>query len=567
MKFKSIGPILAILLMSVFLNLWGANHDMPYCYEHDEINFVVTALKVGNGNLDLNYFYHGSFLYYFLFFEYLIFYFIKLFSGHVQTVTDFLFYYLTNPGAFYLIGRVSVAIIGTICIFITYLIGKRLINRTVGLLAALFLSVSPLFVNMAHIIKEETAYILFLLLAFLCTVTAKGRRKMYYAAAFLIGIAISAKYISVFGLIFLFSGFLWANSRITKDKIRAILVMWIFVMAGFFLVEPYALIHLPQFLKALVEFKTFAYDNPVGDAAANVWFIYIVYLKRALGIGIFMAFLVSLAAIFNKNRLKINLLLLPYIGLYYLFVSRGAHPQASFLMGIVPFVCIYTAAFINDSISRYLYPKMRHAFIYAAAGLVLAMPSLIYVLRYNYLLTKPDTRAVAKEWVEKNIPENSSILIEGAFPLEIVHNAPLIENRKCLEDEIEKIKMKGGKGDLWRKRVSLLDGIPVPKYYLEKERYFNKGILKNYNPDYIIVCSYYDHGFKVSRKDRAEFYKELNKRYSLLKQFTARPYIVWFPSFNTLRENPEDIKYVNLLGRNQNLLVGPNLAIYRKKAE
>ncbi|MDP8230819.1 MAG: glycosyltransferase family 39 protein [Candidatus Gorgyraea atricola] len=560
MKIKSAAPIFIIILASLFINLWGIAHDMPHSYEHDEINFVVTALSLGKGELNTG-FIHGGFLYHFLFFEYIIFYFIKLFSGSIKTTSDFLLYYINNPEAFFLIGRISIALLATFSVFLTYLIAKGLANRFSGFLAALFLAFSLLYVIMAHLIKADIIYVLFLLLSFLCTMRGNRNKKFFYLAAFLIGLAISVKYLAVFGIFFVLSGFFLEKKSI-KEIVKDCLFMCIFVIAGFFLGQPFIIFYIGTFLKAIFGLSP-VFTVPIGDRGDPTWHLYLVCLKRSIGICLFIAFFLSFLLIFKKDRRKASILILPYILAYFLFIFLAANARPSYLMGVLPFVCIYTAIFIADIVS-YINTRLQNTFIYSIVGFLLVAPSLIDVLRYDYLLTKPDARAISKSWIEDNIPEDSNILIEGAFPWEIVHNPPLVENIECLTEELKKIRDNGGNGVLWKARISQLKYKKVPKFFLEKEKYFNRDTLSQHNTDYVVVSSYYDHGFWAKKEDRALFYEELSKKYSLIKRFTAMPYIVWFPSFDTLKENPENLKYVNLLDRGQELIAGPNIFIYKK---
>ena len=561
MKIKSIAPIFVIILLSLFVNLWGIGHDMPYCYEHDERNFVVTALSFGNGDLNPG-FIHGSFLYYFLFLEYVAFYFIKLLSGSIKSSGDFLLYYVNNPEPFFLIGRISIAILATFSVFLTYLIGKKISNKFSGLLAASFLGFSLLYVNMAHVIKADIMYVFFLLLAFLCVIYGNRNNKFFYLAAFIIGIAISAKYLAVFGMVFVLAGF-FAGRRSIGEAMKGCLLVFFFTMLGFFLAQPFTLLHMGAFSKTITGLALIV-THPVGDRGDSSWLLYLLYLKRSIGIFLFVTFLLSFLLIFKKNRGRTNRLILPYIAVYFLFIFFTTHVQPSYLMGVLPFVCIYTAIFITDIISR-VNGRLQNMFIYLIIAFLLAGPSFINVLRYDYLLTRPDTRAISKAWIEENIPENSSILVEGAFPWEIVHGPPLVENIRCLEEELGKIQNKGGNGVLWKARFSQLSNKKVSKFFLEKESSFSGNSLMRHNTDYVVTSSYYDHGFGAKKEERALFYRDLSTKYSLIKKITAMPYIVWFPSFNTLRENPENFKYVNLLDRDQNLIAGPNIAIYKRK--
>lgn len=563
MKLKLSIPIFGIILASLFLNLWGINHDLPYCYDHDEANFVVTALGFGKGDLNPG-FTHGSFLYIFLFLQYVIFYFIKLFYGSIKSSRDFLVYYINNPESFFLIGRISIALVASSSVYLVYLINKKLTNRSSAILAALFLSFSLIYVNLAHLIKEDHIYVFFLLFSFLCVIYAKKNNKLFYLAAFIVGIATSVKYLGILGMVFVLSGF-FSDKKSIREIIKGSLFICFLGILGFFIGQPLVLFYMNDFLRNVFILKGHIFDTPIGDQAKEAsWYLYMIYLKRSFGIYLLIAFALSSLNIFNKRRIKANILLLPYILLYFLFIASAAHAQSNYLMGILPFICIYTAIFISDFVSIITRERLI-VLVTFIVGFLLIFVSLVDSLRYDFLLAKPDTRAVSKNWIEKNISEDSDILIESAFPWKIVHASPLLENRKCLQDELKKIQQRGGNGILWKARIEQLPGSKSPRYYLLKERYFNRDTLNKYNPDYVIVTSFHDHGFWVSKEDRRIFRQDLISRYLLIKTFGANPYVAWFPSFNTLMENPENLKSVNLIRPGKNIIMGPNIEIYKRK--
>ena len=569
-KIISIAPIFIIVFASFFLNLWGINHDLPYCYEHDELSYIFGGLSCGKGNVQASIGGHGSFLFYFLFIEYAVLYLIKLLTGQIRSGADFMLYYLRHPAVFLLIGRVSIAIFATASVCLIYKIGKKLINKYVGYLAALFLACNLLFINLTHVIKEDIPGTFFLLFSFWYAINARNDKKLYYfLSAFLLGVAVSARYLAAFGLIFIIARLLIETKSI-KAIIRSILLIGIGAALGFFIMEPFALVYMNKFIKVLLEVKRCTYNLPMGEDFSKMsGYLYVVYLKRAMGINLLIAFLLSFLLIFKRDKFKINILFLPYIILYLLFLSLEAHAQPNFIMVVLPFICLYIAIGVEEVIGIYWSRNSNKAFVFLIAAVILAAPDFMNVLRYDYLLTRPDTRAVAKSWIEKNIPQNTSILLEGSFPWEITYNVPLVENKSCLEDEIKKIKSSGGSGELWRMRISLLDSIKSTKYYIHKAGRFGSAEILEYEydqePQYIITTSYFDHGLTISLKDRAMFYDKLLKKYTLVQRFVANPYIVWFPSFNTLMTNPENLKFVNFLGKNKNLIAGPNISIYKRR--
>ena len=107
-----------------------------------------------------------------------------------------------RPAA-YLVSRWMTALYGAGCLVLTFVIGRRLFSNEVGLLAALFLAVSPWQVRAASIYKPDALLMLLTLLAFLWALRAAERGTLgpYVLAGVGVGLASSSKQSGAFSAI------------------------------------------------------------------------------------------------------------------------------------------------------------------------------------------------------------------------------------------------------------------------------------------------------------------------------------------------------------------------------
>lgn len=144
--------LLLIIIFASLLRLYGINYEIPH---PDDYSTILGALHFGIPHVDLTG--YGIYSLYcwpaftMVIIEMVLFTFY-FFSGWIfgvfSSMSDFSNLYFTDPSSFYLIGRLMSVAFGIGTVWILYQLGKMLYNKKVGLLAALFLSVS--FIHSFH---------------------------------------------------------------------------------------------------------------------------------------------------------------------------------------------------------------------------------------------------------------------------------------------------------------------------------------------------------------------------------------------------------------------------------
>lgn len=296
--------------------------------------------------------------------------------------------------------RIFSIIVGTAQIFLIYKITKLLFDSQLkGLIAAGFMAVSLMPVQMSHSGRPWTLALFFTLLTLYSAILIykSGQKRHYILNAIFTSSAIGIHYGGFFSIIFVFFGHFFRKIKTSFNLYLNVVLtiflgaLWLFlnrtgVHSMFFY---YHGTNVGQyFYNALILFKNFALFDPV----------------------IFLLFALALFINFRK-LLTFEYLFLTLFFIFYLcgivFMNFGTAIRWSLPLIVIS---IPIAADLLGDLKN----KLTSSVIFAILIVSLFMPSLIFSATWDYILTLPNTRFTAKYWVEKNLPANSKILFLDA---------------------------------------------------------------------------------------------------------------------------------------------------------
>jgi len=250
---------------------------------------------------------------------------------------------------------------------------------------------------------------------------------------------------------------------------------------------------------ALAESKPFwgSEGTPVG------WIQYLHILVDGTSLPFVLLSLTGIAFLLYRHR-DTDILLLSFPLIYYAFMGSFDTKFPRYIVPVVPFMAVFCASLIRTlpSVERNMKVTRARALLVAVIP-VFALPSLITSLEWDVKTGRVDTRTIAKEWIETNIPKGSTIAIEALGP-------PL-----STSDYEILVYYRDG-----MKRLADLD--PWAHYRLGEAK--DARILLDGNVDYVIVNSNsYGNYFRVPRFYPAEhaFYLQLDSQGRLVKRFEA----------------------------------------------
>lgn len=503
---SSVWLVLAvILLFALVIRAYGTNYGLPYVYHPDEPAIVERALQIERSS-DLNphwFNYPTLYIYAQTLLIVILRPIVRAWAGWRGITLDLLAW----QGIIYQAGRLLTALIGTATVAVVYGIGRRLFNRRVGLWAAFILATTALHIEHSHYITTDVPAAFFVALCLYFAARALEDHPLRYLmlSALMAGFAAGAKYNA--GLVLVTTGVAFlATRRSWKELVDpALILVPLAALGGFLLSTPYALLDYDTFNKGVqAEIEHYRTGHQGAEGSDN-WRWFALYLYGE-GMGHVLAAVTAASVLFALiRRTRRDLLLLLFPLLYYWLISAQRVRFARNMMPLLPFLAVLAArlvyAVLRDMaahipwahLRRPLPALMRGAAVLAVAVLLVSGP-VRQQIRYDILLTQPDTRTIAKMWIEENIPTGARIAFEEYTPPLQFSWMPGTTTKRYRADKY------------WRLSERPLD------YYRQKPY------------DYVVVSSFmYGRYFvdRVSYPQDRRFYETLFTQWTLVKEFTG----------------------------------------------
>ncbi|HWW89710.1 MAG TPA: glycosyltransferase family 39 protein [Solirubrobacteraceae bacterium] len=418
-------PALAgVLIAAITLRLWGVAQGLPYVYNLDESDhFVPHAVAMFGHGLNPHYFANPPALTYLLHLAF------ALWFGGGAGVRHA---YALHPQDLYVLARVATALLGTAAVWLLYLVGSRLFDRAVGLLAAAIEAVAFLPVFYAHLALNDVPALAPLTLSLLGTtgVLRRGRALDYVIAGVGLGLACATKYTGGIVLLPLLAAI--AARYLERDRDRApgaapaagapvlagIAIAGAAALVAFLIANPYSLLDFQAFHRGLVHQSTVAGEaqGKLGAPKSGGVPYYLWSLTWGLGWVPALAALGGALTIWRRDR-RLGWVLVPAPVLFMLFMGTQGRYFGRWLLPIFPFLCVL-AAFFALELARLLAawrPRMAMPAI-ALPAIVLCAQGIIYSVHSSVVLSRPDTRNQARAWMVANVPAGSRVVVEPVVP-------------------------------------------------------------------------------------------------------------------------------------------------------
>lgn len=551
--------LMCILLGAFAVRVYGIGFPR---YHWDENLNMDSVLFAAYNRLALPTYVHGSF------FQYTILagwsaYFVL--NGAVPTTQNLLLTFFQDT-TLLIVARWFLVSIGTLTVAATYVLGKRLYNATVGLLAAFFLAFTFLHVSESHYARGHIFSVFWVTLAiyFCARILRRAQRRDYVLAGGCIGLATAAQYSAVLALIVLLvTHGLRVPTWRARVFHRSLLLGLDSAGIAFFLVTPYALLNFPFFAGEIKWFLTQVVSHTWVDPEGQpVWLFYLTeHLRNGMGLGLEIVALLGVIYALYRHRAEDGVLLAFPLPLF-LTLAKGEN-FARYALPLLPFLAIAAARLLFDMVA---WARARRV-VLASVAMLLMVPSFQNIVRYDFWLTQPDTRAQAAMWMRANIPRDARIVIEGAGVL----GPPVSPSRAMLDALIDPALKDFGSLYFWamRENVPPDDGYRVETVFRLDERheggmlvgkvtsareYATRGI------EYLVTVSW----MQRSAKDRyaPEFQQSLEATYTRVAEF--RPTIVFRFDPYAWRMDYDALAQV-VPGRAG--VGGPILTVYRRRGE
>ncbi len=418
-------PVLAaILLAALGLRLWGIEQGLPYVYNIDEAgHFVPKAVAMSAHGLNPHYFVNPPGLTYVL---HLV---LVLWFGAGHSLTH---EYALHPDRVFLLSRVVVAVLGSGAVWLLYLLGARLFDRRVGLLAAALEAVAFLPVYYGHLALNDAATLLPLTLSLLGSagVLRHGRVRDYAIAGLGLGFACAFKYTAGIAVLPLAAAAALhyldgasppqAASGHGRRVLLGLASAGACALGAFLLANPYALLDFHRFHSELVHQSSLS-EEAQGKLGAprNGGVLYYLW-SFTWGLG----WIPALAALGGAialcvRRARVAWLLVPAPILFLAFMGLQDRYFGRWLLPIFPIACLLAAYFafvLLALLAREQGRPARSRVGAVAVGIALAIlllaQGLLYSVHNDLVLARADTRNLTRAWMVAHVPRGARIVLE-----------------------------------------------------------------------------------------------------------------------------------------------------------
>ncbi|MFI5004759.1 MAG: ArnT family glycosyltransferase, partial [Solirubrobacterales bacterium] len=450
------------------LRLWGIRQGLPYAYNADEdAHFVPRAIGMLTLGWNPHYFANPP-----AFTDLLRLVFAVWFGGRAGASHTF----ATDPTAVFTAARVVAALLGTLAVWLLYLAGARLFDRGVALLAAALEAVAFLPVFYAHLALNDVPTLAPLTLSLVGTagVLRKGRKRDYLVAGVGLGLGCATKYTAGIALLPLLAAAAAqylvppvadrpAPRRarpVGRSVLIGLAIAGVAALVSFLAADPYSLLDFHAFQHGIAHQSSLSGETQgkLGAPHESGVVYYLWSLTWGLGWVPALAALGGAITIWRRDRSRETLasgehprfgqrlgwVLVPAPLLYLAFMGAQGRYFGRWLLPIFPIVCLL-AAFFAIQLARTLArstqrtieqrtppaerarPAERSSSVLTAAFIALAVialcaQGLVYSVHSGLVLSRADTRNLARTWMEGYVPVGAKIVVEPVVPDEWVQD-------------------------------------------------------------------------------------------------------------------------------------------------
>jgi len=443
---------------------WGLpGQQFPYSqFNFDEQIELFTTLQLSEGIYQVNLISYQPFFYYFSFLFFFLFFVLGLLTGRFTDLADFQSQYGLDMPQFFIAGRYMMVAVGAVTVVLTYIVGKYMFNKRIGVVAALFLMISFGHTVYSKIFRLDSLLPFVFLLAFFFIIRLReakpGKLRPYVFAGLVVAAAATTKktgfaIVVPFLMVPIIEGWVtlkWPLTLRNVDKrfpfgVTVMLAALVALIGPYFVFQRSYRAGTLGAASGLVNDVTRRFKPSIATSNTYAlspykwslpWHLSST-LPNELGITIFfMAILGFILMIFDKANRRVILYLAVTLAAFMIPIGVMARAPWRDMLPILPLLAICGGyGFVNmvSIIVRRLSHsgRPRIAKIVAASLLLfIVIPPFVKLVRQQVLTLNTDTRDLAKEWIEENLAPESIIVMEPFGPsiLDTSFNESLISS-------------------------------------------------------------------------------------------------------------------------------------------
>jgi hypothetical protein len=335
----------------------------------------------------------------------------------------------TNVSA-HLAARIFTALVGSLSIFICYLVAKKAYGKAIATLAAVFTAFTVLHIQISHFYALDVVLVAFTLGALYFTLwVAQGEGyRAYIMAGVFAGLSMATR---VNGVIVLFpllvahliregwpaSPLLQSIPSLMKRLFHKELILACVCALGVFLVINPALVLDPSarsfFLWELMGASGYFRPQRALQFEGTTPLYYLTNLLFwAMGPSLEVVSILGVVYALARARKKENTIFLTFIVMYFAAVGTQRNKYIRYVLPMLPALNILAAQFLHGVKTTV---QKRRQLRWVVEGVIWAViaSSLFYAAAFTNLYSLTDSRIEASQWIRQNIESGAVILVEN----------------------------------------------------------------------------------------------------------------------------------------------------------
>ncbi len=402
--------VAALLIAALALRVWGYRHGLPFVYNADEnAHFVARAIGMFGQSYNPHYFINPPGFTYFLH----VLFWLRWGPEEVQATLA------ADPAAVFGLARLASAFLGTVAVGVLLMAGTRLFGRVTGWLAGALLAVAFLPVHYSHLALNDVPTLAWLGLALFGSagILRRGRLVDYLVAGAGLGFACATKYTAGIVVLSILAAALASERR--ETRVRGLVLAALAATAAFVLANPFALLDFDAFRAGLAEQSSASNDGggKLGLTHENGIAYYLWTLTWGFGWIPIAAAVGGAVALLVRDRGAAWMLLVPLV-VFVVFMGSQDRYFARWLLPVYPLLCLL-AAHGAVSFARLVAPRLPRSLAWAPVVLAtaaLSVQGLVHAVHNDLVLSRDDTRQLARDWMVANVPPGAKVVVEPVSP-------------------------------------------------------------------------------------------------------------------------------------------------------
>ncbi len=409
-----------LLAIGLLIRLWGIKHGLPYLYNLDEgAHFVPKAVAFFSGDFNPHYFINPPA------FTYLLYAVFLFYFGGADAVQSA---YAVDQETVFIVARATSAVLGTVAIGLVAAVGVRLFDRRVGIVAAALMAFAFLPVYYSHLALNDVPTLVPILVSLYGSagILTRDRRSDWVLAGLGLGLAAATKYTAAIVLVPLLAAAAYQFMHGRRWNALILLgITGVISLVVFIVVNPYSVLSGAEFRQALLKQQTAAGDlGKLGQTESSGIRYYLWSLTW--GIGWIPAIAAGFGAVllFIRDRWR-GIFLVVFPLAFILYMGTQGRFFGRWLIPILPAVILLASYAAVSAIDRISFPaRIRWAggTVFVAITVALVLQAVVHSVNVDRALSRADTRNLARDWLVKNVPAGSKVVIEPIVPHPYIHD-------------------------------------------------------------------------------------------------------------------------------------------------